>query len=140
MAAMLLHKQIKTAVPQAHGCAAYARVDRSARTAGADPHQLIAILFEELLTTIATLPLALDRQDYAQVAHRQTRAITLLHGLETALDHDAAPELATSLARCYREARRLLVTGMPARDMTKVKQAHSIIAVLADAWAGVRPG
>ena len=121
------------------GQAAYQHVDRTALAAGAQPHALIAIMFDELLLALDAMPLALERRDYAQFAHRQTRAISVLHALESALDHDAAPALAGSLLRCYRQARSLLKTGATAHDMAPVAEARSIIALLADAWRNVAP-
>ena len=117
--------------------AAYGRVDVTARAAAADPHQLITILFDELSLALSTMPHLLEHKAFAQFAHRQTRALNILHGLESSLDPDAAPALAETLRRCYEQVRRLVVAGARDRDMARIGEAATIVDQLAGAWAAI---
>lgn len=114
----------------------YRQIDVDSRVEGATPHQLVAILFEELVKAFDGLLHAIDQGDAHRERDRRVRAITILHGLETALDFDRGGEIALNLARIYREARRLLDPSVPGRRAA-VQQARGMIAEIAGAWADI---
>jgi flagellar protein FliS len=118
--------------------ARYQRVDVSSRVEGADPHELVAMLYEELLRSLDAMALATERGDYVQRGERQARALRLISGLETSLDFDQGGDIAAGLARIYREARRLVIAGGREGDLAKVVQAREMLAGIAEAWAGIR--
>ena len=89
----------------------YKNVDLASRIEGATPHQLVQLMYEELLKAIDAMAVAVRRGDYVQRGERQARALAILSGLETSLDFDKGGEIAASLAAIYREARRLLVAA-----------------------------
>ena len=121
------------------GAGAYARyrdVDVAARVEGASPHALIAVLFEELLKALDTLSAATASGDRARVNATEARALSLLHGLEGGLDFERGGEIAQSLGKIYREARRLL--GAPGSDrLPAIAQARTMIADIAGAWSSI---
>lgn len=118
---------------------AYARyqdVDVAARVEGASPHALIAILFDELLKAFDTITAAEGVGDRARVNAAQSRALSLLHGLETGLDFERGGEIANSLGKIYHEARRLvMITG--ADRLTAIGQARAMIADIAGVWTAI---
>lgn len=116
--------------------ARYRSVDINARVEGASPHQLITIMFEELLKAIDSLRAAENAGDRGRAAPLQSRALSILHGLETSLDLDKGGEIATSLAKIYREARRLLGTSGPQRD-ANLQQARTMLGDVAGAWMSI---
>lgn len=125
--------------PSRYGAATAARyrsVDVNARVEGASPHQLIMILFEELMKALDSLRAAEASGDRNRAAPLQSRALSILHGLETGLDMDKGGEIALSLAKIYREARRLI--GIPGvyRDES-LQQARAMLADVAGAWASI---
>ncbi|QJU57324.1 flagellar protein FliS [Sphingomonas sp. AP4-R1] len=116
--------------------ARYRTVDVNARVEGASPHQLIVILFEELMKALDSLRAAEAAGDRGRAAPLQSRALSILHGLETGLDMDKGGEIAVSLAKIYREARRLVTIPGAGRD-TALEQARAMLADVAGAWSAI---
>ena len=122
--------------PIANGVGAhYRELDIAARVEGATPHGLIQIMLDELLKAIDTLRAA-DRAG-GRLPAVQSRALSILHGLEAGLDFETGGEIARSLAKIYREARRLIGQQQgPARG-PGLEQARTMLAEIAAAWAAI---
>ena len=118
--------------------ARYQQVDVVSRVEGADPHALVAILYEELLKALDAMAIAAARKDFGQRGERQARALRLLSGLETSLDFEKGGELALDLARVYREGRRLVIAAGRENDTAKIAQAREMVGGVAEAWAQIR--
>lgn len=118
--------------------ARYQRVDVSSRVEGADPHELVSMLYEELLRSLDAMALAAERGDYVQRGERQAKALRLISGLETSLDFEQGGDIAAGLARIYREARRLTIAAGREGDPAKVRQAREMLSGIAEAWAAIR--
>jgi flagellar protein FliS len=112
----------------------YAAVDTGSRVEGATPHQLVRILFDELLLALDTSALALRAGDQHKCRDRQTRALTMLHALETSLDYDRGGDVAVSLGIVYREVRRRVLQATVTNDVEPMESARGFIAEIADAW------
>jgi len=112
----------------------YSAVDTGSRVEGANPHQLVRILFDELLLALDAAALALRGGDRHKATDRQTRALAILHALESSLDFERGGDIATSLATVYREARRRTLTATATNDATPMEQARGFIADIAEAW------
>jgi flagellar protein FliS len=112
----------------------YAAVDTGSRIEGATPHQLVRILFDELLLALDTSALALKAGDRHKCLDRQTRALAILHALETSLDYDRGGEVAVSLAIIYREVRRRALKATATGDVIPMDDARGFIAEIASAW------
>lgn len=117
----------------------YAAVETDSRIEGATPHQLVRILFDELLLAIDASVLALRAQDRQKTIDKQTRALTILHALEGSLDHKRGGEIALSLAVIYRESRKRLLEGTSAGNAEAMELARGYIAEIADAWTQIGP-
>jgi flagellar secretion chaperone FliS len=117
--------------------ARYQRVDVTSRIEGASPHQLVAILYDELLKALDAFAVAMGKADFTQRGERQARVLRLLSGLETSLDFDQGGDIAVGLARVYREARRLVMAAARDNDPAKVAQARDMLGEIAGAWAEI---
>ena len=107
---------------------------------GATPHQLIAVLYEELIKSLDTLVVGLSANGTltrAGAIQRKARANAILFGLEGCLDHEQGGELARGLSAIYREARRLLEQGVGEHDPKPVIQTREMISEIASAWARI---
>ena len=114
--------------------ARYQRVDVASRVEGANPHQLVAILYDELLKALDAMSAAMARSDYVQRGERQARALRLISGLETSLDFDQGGDIALGLAKIYREARRLTIAAGRENDVKLVERAREMLGEVAQAW------
>src|SRR3546814_18380976 len=73
--------------------------------------------------------------DRSKCSEKQARALSILHALESSLDFDKGGQVALGLAQIYREARRLIVSGLQTRSAEEMHQARHIINEIAEAWA-----
>ena len=112
----------------------YQSVDVSTRVEGASPHQLVMVLFDELLRALEAMTAATSRGDVVQRLNRQGRVLALISGLETSLDFERGGEIAESLALVYREARRLTLLGGREADVAPLQQARAMLDEIASAW------
>ena len=115
----------------------YATIDTGSRVEGATPHQLVRVLFDELLIALDTAALALKIGDRNRSLDRQTRALAILHALESSLDFERGGEIAISLATIYREVRRRMLEATTTNDHEAMTTARSFIAEIADAWTQI---
>lgn len=117
--------------------ASYQSVDLASRIDGASPHQLVQVMYEELLKAIEAMAVATKRGDFVQRNARQARALAILTGLETSLDFEKGGEIARGLVTIYREARRLLVAAGREGDADKIDQARDMLSEIASAWDAI---
>ena len=118
----------------------YATVDIGSKIEGASPHQLIVVLYEELIKTLDTLAVGLAANGTLTgegVIKRRSRANSILLGLEGSLDHSQGGEIARGLAAIYREARRLVGVAAAQSDPKPIIQAREMIAEISDAWSRI---
>jgi flagellar protein FliS len=115
----------------------YANVDIGARVEASTPHQLVSVLFEELLKNLDTLIVGLGAGgtlNRSGVILRRARANTILLGLEGSLDRARGGEIAAGLSSIYRQARKLIAVGSDAGDAEPIREARDMIAEIAGAW------
>lgn len=119
--------------------ARYRNVELTTRVEGASSHQLIAILFDELLKAIDATRAALELKDIGRRADRQARTLSILQALDASLDFEKGGEIATALSSIYREARRLVIKATREHRPELVDQAREMLADIAGAWDEIRP-
>lgn len=112
----------------------YQNIDLSSRIEGASPHRLVAILFDELLKALDAMAAAAQRGDRGQLGVRQSRALSILHGLESSLDMQSGGEVAQSLALIYGEARRLTLVAGREGDAEQVMKVRAMLEEISSAW------
>jgi flagellar protein FliS len=112
----------------------YAAIDAGGKVEGATPHQLVKILFDELMLAMEASAIAMAAEDSVKARDKQVRALTLLHALDTSLDFEKGGEIALNLGVIYREVRHRLLQAVPVNDADRVRGAHAIIADIAEAW------
>src|SRR3546814_10947206 len=64
----------------------YAAIDTGSKVEGANPHQLVKILFDELLLAIDSSIVADKAGDRSKCSEKQARALSILDALERSLD------------------------------------------------------
>lgn len=119
--------------------ARYRDIDVAARVEGATQHGLVAIMFEEILKGLGTMQAAETANDLARRNAAQARVVSLLHGLESALDYARGGEIAQNLGRIYREARRLLGPSPGIDRQGALTQVRDMIGTVAGAWEAIGP-
>lgn len=118
--------------------ARYASVDLTSRVAAADPHELVALLYDKLLNDIDGMQGAASAKSSARFNEARLRAMQTLHALLEGLDPQAG-DLAVTLGRLYRGMLASVGAAAMTDDPDRLSADRATIAVLADAWTSIRP-
>lgn len=112
----------------------YRQLELQSRVESANPHGLVALLYEELLRS---LDLALAKASAGKPLSGNghvAKARSILVALESSLDLTNGGELAISLARIYRACSHGLNEAAGSADLDKLSDIRSGIGDLAYAW------
>lgn len=93
---------------------AYRKVDFDARVAGADPQQLVALCYEQLIGALGSAIFAHESHDNRLKSQSLTRALSALTALQMGISRDAA--IAPALFQLYDAARRAVLDSVLAFD------------------------
>lgn len=115
----------------------YRQVDLASRTGGASPHQLIAILYEDLLRELRLGALAIDAGDHAAKSARLTKSVALLFALEAGLDFDKGETVAATLSRFYRGCRDAIMRASIESNAALVRDVVANVSEIADSWKAI---
>ena len=119
---------------------AYRRVAVESAALGADSHQLIAMLLNGTLTSIAQARAALARHDLAAKAIAASKAIRLVdEGLKVAVDRSVG-ELGESLYQLYDYCARRLLKAQLRNEDAGFAEVAALIALIESAWSSIAPG
>lgn len=115
---------------------AYRRVDFDARVSGADPMELVAVCYEQLIASLGTALFAHDRGDNAAKSRAITRAVSAVTALQLGVAGDEG--VAGALRHFYEAARRALLDSVLTFDPRKINQVRQDFTEIAGAFAGAR--
>ena len=118
---------------------AYAKVGIESSVSGADPHQLISMLYQGALLAIANAKNSMLRKDIATKGASISKAIMIIdEGLNACLDKDAGGELAHNLAALYDYMSIRLMTANLKNDISGLDEVARLLADLKQAWDSIR--
>lgn len=121
------------------GMSAYRDVEIQTRTANRDQHDLVALMFEGVLESVARATGAIQQQDMALKVDEIGRAIRIVHeGLRTSLDMENGGELATNLANLYEYCVLRLTQANANNDTQALAEVAGLLRPVADAWKQMR--
>lgn len=116
----------------------YRRMQQESRVAGADPVELVTILYDELETAVGVLAAMVRQGQRVSATEPAHRARAILIGLDTGLDRDAGGEVATALSRVYRSMRRKLDDSVAANSEADLSELLDGIRTISAAWRQLR--
>jgi len=119
--------------------AVYRQIDLGGRTAEADPHQLVELLYDELLSALRVVAWAIEHRQFALKSEKATRSIAILFALESGLDFDLGGDVSRSLGALYRAARRTIIDASLGTDPAPFRDVARNLGEIAGAWASIRP-
>jgi flagellar protein FliS len=97
------------------------------RVLGADPVELIHILYEHTLEQVKSARAALAAGDIAGRAQAVTKALAALGELEGSLDHNAGGSISGRLAMLYQYMRKRLVEGSVKREDKALAEVEALL-------------
>ena len=127
--------------PAARGpLAAYVRTGLESRVAEADPHTLVAMLFDGLFESIAQARGAMRSGDRIAKGRAIGRAVGIVdEGLRAALDLQAGGALARDLHDLYAYVTMRLTRANLGDDDAALDECAALMQPLRDAWNAIGP-
>lgn len=117
---------------------AYKRVGIETSVEGANPHQLINLLFDALLQSLGVARDAMGRKDIAAKGRAICKAVRILEeGLKGALNEKEGGEVAASLSTLYQYCSLRLTQANWANDDALVAEVQRLIEPVASAWKSI---
>lgn len=116
----------------------YRNLDISARVEAASPHELVSILYEELVSAMTLVAAAIRQGDAPKRSRAHSRALSILAQLESSLDFEKGGQIAPALASIYKEAARLVQLAVRDGDPEAATRAKGLIAEIWNAWNAIR--
>lgn len=119
---------------------AYNRVAVNARVEVATPHELITMLYDGLLGTLAQAKGAMERNDIEAKGKALSKCVGLLgEGLRASLDTSTG-ELAINLSNLYDYCIRRLVDANIHNEVAAIDEVRNLIEPIADSWKAIGKG
>src|SRR5690606_11694412 len=115
----------------------YRRTGISSRVAEADPHQLIALLYENAGQRIRRAQACLDQGDVAQKGKAIGEACAILGHLSGSLDHEAGGQVASNLASLYDYIIRRLTEANLHNDLAPLHESLDLLVEIESAWNSI---
>jgi len=116
----------------------YSQVGVETRVSGADPHQLVAMLFDGFQEAVAQARGALRSGDLAAKGMAIGRAVRILdEGLRAGLDLRAGGTLARDLDDLYRYLGLRLTVANLRNDEAALDECQRLMQPLREAWASI---
>jgi flagellar secretion chaperone FliS len=126
--------------PSLRAAMAYKTVGIQSSVDGADPHQLIVLLFDALQQAVQAACGALQRGDLAAKGAQIMRAVRLLEeGLKAGLDDERGGELAQRLRSLYDYCIERLTLANLRNDAALLAEVADLLAPVAQGWQAIAP-
>ena len=116
------------------GINAYRNVNVSSAVPYADSVQLIQMLFDGLMTSLADAEGHFERNDIKGKHDAIGRSTKIIVGLQGALDFNQGGELATNLSDLYDYCVRRLLKANIRNDINGIKEVRSLLNEIKGAW------
>ncbi len=114
---------------------AYRKVAAETSVQGADPHQLVGLLFAALLQSIATARGAMQRGDIAAKGEALGKAVRIIEeGLKAGLNLREGGEIAANLQQLYDYSVLRLTQGNRHNDTAALEEVARLIEPIAESW------
>jgi flagellar protein FliS len=112
----------------------YKSISVQSGVAGANPHRMVAMLFEGALDRISAAKGAIDRKEIAKKGELISKAIGIVDGLRATLNHQSGGDISANLASLYDYIERRLVTANATSDVAILDECHSLLAQVKSGW------
>lgn len=114
---------------------AYQRISVETSMHTIDQHQLVSLLYEGVLSSVALARGAMARGDVLGKCNAIDKAIRIIdEGLTTALDREDGGELAQNLSALYDYSLRRLITANARNNADMLLEVQQIFEPIAQGW------
>ncbi len=116
------------------GIKAYNDVGVSTAVSTANPVQLIVLLYDGAMTAVATAKGEIERQNIQEKSRLIIKALAIIEGLRTAIDHKNGGEIAANLNELYLYMSMQLTNANLKNDIEKLDEVHRLLGDLRSSW------
>lgn len=118
---------------------AYRTVGVETSVAGADPHQLVGLLYQALLQSLGAAKISMQVGDIPGKGKAILRAVRLIEeGLKAGLNDEKGGALAVNLRGLYDYCILILSEANLKNDANKVDEVIGLIQPIAQAWGDIK--
>ena len=115
----------------------YQSVSLESAVASASSHQLIAMLYDGALKSLAQAKGCIQRKDIEARTGHLNKAVGILFGLRDFLDHDKGGEISANLENLYQYMIRTIIDANRDQNAEKIQQVMDLILDIKAGWAGM---
>lgn len=116
------------------GIKAYNDVGVSTAVSTANPVQLIVLLYDGAMTAVAMAKGEIERQNIQEKSKLIIKALAIIEGLRTAIDHKNGGEIATNLNDLYLYMSLQLTNANLKNDQEKLDEVLHLLGELRASW------
>jgi flagellar protein FliS len=119
---------------------AYQKVGTESKVVGADPHQLISMLFHGAILAVNNAKGEIVRKDIDAKGKSINKAVAIIgEGLHASLDMRVGGELAQNLSSLYDYMVKRLIEANIKNDITILDEVERLLTEITGAWDSIRP-
>lgn len=118
--------------------ATYRRIDAAGRTAEADGHALVELLYDELIRALRSAGWAAANYQYQVRTEKVSRSLAILFALESGLDFEQGGDVARTLAKLYAGARQQVIDASLGHDAEPFNRIAATLDEIGGAWRALK--
>lgn len=120
------------------GAAGYKKIGEESLVAAADSHELVGVLFKELISSLSTAEDNFETGDLLAMRNKITKASRILTGLQSGLDFDKGGEIAGNLDELYGYCVRRLLDSNTKGSVDGVMETKRLMLPITEAWNAIK--
>lgn len=120
--------------PYQHAINHYKSIELRTRIESANPHQLIDLLLQGARSHIATAQGNIQRKQMSEKGEHIGKAISIIEGLRSSLNHEQGGEIAKNLDKLYEYIQQILLKANIDNDGALLAQSNLLLADIHQAW------
>lgn len=116
----------------------YKSIELQTRIESATPHQLIDLLLQGARSHIAAAQGNIQRQQVSEKGEHIGKAIGIIEGLRTSLNHEKGGEIAGNLDKLYDYIQQILLKANIDNNAELLVQCNGLLAQIHQAWQEIK--
>ena len=117
----------------------FKQVGVNSQVESADPHTLVAMLFDGLLERLSRARGYIERGQMQEKGEMLSKSIAIIDGLRASVDRGADAQLSSRLADLYDHMEVRLLQANSASDASMVQEVYLLASELKAGWDGISP-
>ncbi|MDJ0877693.1 MAG: flagellar export chaperone FliS [Halieaceae bacterium] len=117
----------------------FKQVGVNSQVESADPHTLVAMLFDGLLERLSRARGYIERGQMQQKGEMLSKSIAIIDGLRASVDRSADEQLSSRLVDLYDHMEVRLLQANSASDASMVQEVYLLASELKAGWDGIAP-